>query len=114
MRKSPVKPVTIELLDGQEYKLLLTARALEENEAALMAASGDGGGKMKAVNDILWAAVRNKGDMTREQFTELLPGDPQWLTSVMSEVLGVSMPEPRPTEPEAVPVTAPVASTGLN
>ena len=110
MRKSPVKPVAIELADGQECKLLLTARILEEHGNSLesMTTAKTMNERIGSLLDFLWACVQDKSGLTRQSFAEQIPGNVTWLKELVEEVVSVSMPATRPTLPDVPAAGTPV------
>lgn len=104
MSERPITPVAITLTDGQERKFLLSLGALKRIKERL---------KLDTLQEllnrdivdcgipILWEALLDKADMTEDRLADLLPADVQALIRSIMALLGVSMPESRPTLPPA-------------
>jgi hypothetical protein len=55
---------------------------------------------------LLYEALQDKGDLTEDQFAELLPAHIEEITRMTAKLLGVSFPE-RPTEASTPKTTDP-------
>jgi hypothetical protein len=104
----PITPVAITLTDGQERKFLLSLGGLKRIKEKLKVKNLADVFKLDAVDagiPLLWEALLDKGGMTEAQFADLLPADLQAIAERMAALLGVSMPDARPTPPAPEPET---------
>jgi hypothetical protein len=100
----PITPITITLQDGQERKFLLSLGGLKRIKERLKVKNLADVFQMDAVDagiPLLWEALIDKGSMTEAQFSDMLPADLQAIAQSMAALLGVSMPDARPTTPES-------------
>jgi len=108
MTIKPVEVLALTLLDGKERRFLLTAGGGQRLKARF---------GVKIITDILqrdayevgppllFEAMLDKGEMTEEQFLELLPGGLEFLSRAITGVFGVSVPDDkeRPTSASETP-----------
>lgn len=103
-----VKPASIELTDGVARDFLLTRGGMERVKKALNLATDrdllDQPNEKLIHSVLLEAQVSKNGDaLTEEQLLDLLPMDQQWNIRAFALVMGVSLPDPIPTEAGASP-----------
>jgi hypothetical protein len=103
----PIDPITLQTIAGQELRFLLSMggfRRLKKklgikNIGDLMAQQED------AVIPLLYEALLDKGEITEDEFAELLPANLTILVKAVAEVLGVSLPDERPIQAEPTTTT---------
>jgi hypothetical protein len=102
--------VTIRLADGQELTLLLSAGGLIRLKKRFGAKTMKDLLDRDAVDSIpiLYEAIVDRGDLTEEQFADLLPADLEGIGRTVLTLMGVSLPA-RPTL-EAPAADAPATS----
>lgn len=103
----PIQPVTLTAFDGQEFRFLLSMggiRRLKErfgvkviNEILQYDAEGCG-------VPILYEALLDKNGMTEDEFAEKLPANLELIIQTVLKLLGVSLPQPRPTDAETTQI----------
>jgi hypothetical protein len=94
----PFEPVTICLMDGRELRLSLSIGNIKNLFKRL------GVKTLKELLDrdaiacvpILYEGYADRGDMTEDQFADLLPANPNEILIATAQLIGISMPE-RPT-----------------
>lgn len=97
----PIDPVTITSIEGKEYQFLLSMGGIRRlkkalkvsNLAEILAFDAEAAGI-----PILYEALLEKGNMTEDQFADTLRADLNQIITTVTALLGVSMPDPRPTE----------------
>lgn len=107
-----IDPVTITTLDGEQRKLLLSLGALRRLKKRFA---------VETLQELLARDVADLGPpllyeslpksdrdaITEEQFGELIPADVAAVGRIVLKLIGVSLPDARPTE---APVTEPAAT----
>lgn len=103
MTPRAVEVLTLTLIDGKEYRFLLSAgggRRLKERFKVETFNKFLEADVYEVGPPLLFEAMLDKPDqLTEEKFTDLLPGGIEYLTRAIFAVLGHSLPEPkdRPT-----------------
>ena len=105
----PIDPITITTTDGKERKLLLSMGGVRRLKKRLGAASiGDvmNQDAEAAGVPILYEALTEKGDLTEDQFADILPADLAGIITTVARLMGASFPdaENRPTEAGTTPI----------
>jgi hypothetical protein len=101
-----IDPITITTTDGKERKLLLSMggiRRLKQKFGVKMLGELLERDAEEAGVPILFEALIEKGDLTEDQFIEILPADMNGVILTVMRLMGVSMPDPRPTQAETAP-----------
>lgn len=109
MAERPISPVTMTLCDGQERKFLLSLGGLKRIKEQLKLATLRDVFEMDAVDagiPLLWEALLDKGDLTQQQFADLIPADIEHVTRTIVQLMGASLPEKNPTLPPPVETAA--------
>ena len=93
-----IDPVVIKTTDGKERKFLLSAGGINRLKQRfkvttvkdLLAADES------AAVTVLYEAMLEKGDMTEEQFNDVLPYNPPHIVKAICMLFGASFPDPPP------------------
>ena len=97
----PIEPMELTTFGGKTLRFLLSQGGYRrvkqkfgvKNFQQLMEAM------QEDLTPLLYEALLDKGDMTEDQLSELLPPSFAYMQKIASELFRVSMPEPRPTLP---------------
>ena len=98
----PIEPVAIVTTDGEERKLLLTLGTMKRVKARLGCASFQEAlqkDMLEAAGAILYESLMDKGDLTADQFYDILPMDPDGLGDVVSALMNKHTPDTDPNPP---------------
>jgi hypothetical protein len=102
----PIDPITLKLKGGEEREFLLSMGGIRRLKKKLNAAT------IKDLLDrdacdagipILYEALLDKQGLTEDQFADLLPADLPRIGKAITELLGVSLPEPKPNTDPTLP-----------
>lgn len=104
-----IDPIVLQTIDGEERKLLLTLGGLRRLQQRSKQFANQDISELGITHTItiLWEALIDKGDLTEDQFADLVPANGGLLRQVVRRLTGE---EDRPTD--AAPA-ADAASTGL-
>jgi hypothetical protein len=114
----PTEPLLLTLLDGQEYKFLLSMGGLKRLKERF---------KAKGISDLLQAdlvdagvpilfeALQNKDELKEDKFIDLVPANLEDMGRAILKLFGASMPGPkdRPPVPNLTEIP-PRIGTGSN
>ena len=89
-RKSAVEPIEIELLDSRKVHLRASLWTFKQHHSGLRAADIAALSQIDAMMEFLWDCVLDAGEMTKQQFFELMPLDPKWIGDLFAEVVGAA------------------------
>lgn len=101
----PIDPVLLKLTNGEERKLLLSFGGLRrlkqkfqvKSIQELMQKDSE-----EAMLCVLFESVLDKGDMTLDQFADLVPAHVADLAAIVGKLFGQSMPAANPPVPTPV------------
>lgn len=111
MNERPIDPTKLTLNDGKEYKFLLSMGGLRRLKEKFGVKTVAGILERDACDvgiPVLYEALLDRGDMTEDEFADLLPAHLSKIGMAVAALLGASMPEPKP---DANPTTASPALT---
>lgn len=110
MKTHPIEPITLKTTDGQERGFLLTRGALRRIRAKLgvktlqevlgkVATDDDG-----AMGVLLYECLLVKGELSFDQFEDIMPFGVNQSQSLLAEILNVSLPGQDSERPTVAPL----------
>lgn len=91
-----IEPVILKTSDGKERKFLLSAGGINrlKNRFSVKTVLELLTKDESASQAVLWESLLDKGDMTEEQFNDILVYNPALIAKAVGLLLGASFPDP--------------------